>query len=142
MNPPKKTRIGAYAIILREQEILLCRLSEAVPSLRGKWIIPGGGIEFGEAPMQTMIREVHEETGYEVSSLGLIDVHSCVINTLEKTQQNIRILYRAKIIGGDLQREVSGSTDLAQWWSLDDLPPLMDLGEHAVALAKALPVEA
>ncbi|GAB4188959.1 MAG: hypothetical protein Tsb0015_09390 [Simkaniaceae bacterium] len=30
------------------------------------WVLPGGGVDAGEEPDEAVIREVHEETGYEV----------------------------------------------------------------------------
>ncbi|MBA2531546.1 MAG: NUDIX domain-containing protein [Nocardioidaceae bacterium] len=31
----------------------------------GRWWLPGGGIEFGEAPMRCLVREFMEETGLD-----------------------------------------------------------------------------
>lgn len=39
----------------------------------GRWDFPGGKIEPGEYPHITAIRETQEETGFEVTSLKLID---------------------------------------------------------------------
>ncbi len=38
----------------------------------GRWITPGGGAESGERPEDTAIRELHEETGLRVDSLGSV----------------------------------------------------------------------
>jgi len=49
------------------QEILLSmRRAPGVPGLHGKWELPGGKIEFGETPEQTIVREIQEELGLKV----------------------------------------------------------------------------
>jgi len=64
-----KTITVICACIMRQggQEILLSlRKAPGVPGLDGKWELPGGKIEFGETPEQTIVREIREELGIEV----------------------------------------------------------------------------
>ena len=59
---PKRQRVAAYAVILREERILLSRLPERSPrTSSGR--CPGGGLDHGEDPRDAVVREVHEETG-------------------------------------------------------------------------------
>ena len=51
-----------------EGKILLARS----PKWNGKWIIPGGHIEPGEAIEEAGLREVKEEVGLDLKSLGII----------------------------------------------------------------------
>jgi 8-oxo-dGTP diphosphatase len=59
---PKRQRVAAYAVILRDGEILLSRLAASVTPDE-LWTLPGGGLDHGEDPRDAVIREVHEETG-------------------------------------------------------------------------------
>ena len=45
-------------------------------AVSGRWGMPGGGIDEGEAPVQAVVREVHEETGQPVDVGELVLVQS------------------------------------------------------------------
>jgi 8-oxo-dGTP diphosphatase len=54
------------AAIVRDRRVLAARRS-APAALAGGWEFPGGKVEPGERPEQTLIRELHEEIGIDVS---------------------------------------------------------------------------
>lgn len=62
--PPERTRI-AIAIVERPGEYLVGCRPEGVP-LAGLWEFPGGKVEAGERPEQSLIRELNEELGIVV----------------------------------------------------------------------------
>ena len=55
---------GAFAIILREGEILM--IKRGIEPHRGYWCPPGGVRDEGESLDETAVREVKEETGLDV----------------------------------------------------------------------------
>ena len=56
----KKLRVAAYAICVRDGQLLLARwINEGRP----EWTLPGGGMEHGEDLHDTVLREVEEEAG-------------------------------------------------------------------------------
>ena len=131
----QRTRVASYAIVVDGGKVLLCRLSN-IEKHSGKWTLPGGGIEFGEDPEMAMIREVKEETGLDVKSRGLACVDSVTGPSGDVAMHSIRIVYRADVVGGTLQSEVEGSTDLAEWHEIERLSslPLVDLVKSVVPL--------
>lgn len=137
---PKRTRIGAYALIHDSNRILLCRLSKEVPQWEGYWTLPGGGVEFGEVPEDTMVREVEEETGFRVKAKSVAKIDSIVSLSGDEDYHGIRIIYHADVIGGTLKDEISGSTDCCQWHTLHPAPDikLVDLGRVGVNLAQEI----
>ena len=62
---------GAAAIVLNEHgEVLLqCRSDD------GRWGLPGGALEPGEEPADTVVREVWEETGLHVVPERVVGVY-------------------------------------------------------------------
>jgi 8-oxo-dGTP pyrophosphatase MutT (NUDIX family) len=64
-DAPCTYRVSVKAIIKNEAGNILL-LQEA----DGQWDLPGGGLEQGEKPHDAVAREVAEETGYTVSSVG------------------------------------------------------------------------
>ncbi|WP_147109775.1 NUDIX hydrolase [Tateyamaria sp. syn59] len=64
LNRRYKMRPGAYAILHRGPSVLLTFQSQPEPEFQ----LPGGGIDPGESPIQTLHREVYEETGWHIGS--------------------------------------------------------------------------
>lgn len=56
-------RTGAYAILPLNGRLLLTRQDAPAPEIQ----LPGGGVDPGESPIQALIREVYEETGWRIT---------------------------------------------------------------------------
>lgn len=66
-------RLGCSVAVFDQsrERILLMKRSD-----NGLWCLPSGGMEPGENVAETAVREVAEETGFNVRILGLIGVYS------------------------------------------------------------------
>ena len=60
-----RRRPGAYAVLIRNNQVLLTHQARPVPEFQ----LPGGGIDPGESPVPALHREIMEETGWSVSPL-------------------------------------------------------------------------
>jgi ADP-ribose pyrophosphatase YjhB (NUDIX family) len=131
------TSMRAYGILIRDESVLLVRSSSAQinPPL---WWLPGGGIDFGESPVQTLLREFHEETGLSVKDPVLFDVASDVRRRPNGDRiHTVRVLYTVALDGGELRDEMTGTTDQAQWFKLHQLSEVnvAEYAEHAIQTA-------
>ncbi|KUL32060.1 NUDIX hydrolase [Streptomyces regalis] len=124
----KNLRVAAYAICVRDGQLLLAR--SPAPGGGFEWVLPGGGMEHGEDPYDTVVREVEEETGYLVEPTGLLgmdSVHRLIPGRRLRPavdHQGLGLVYEARITGGELRYETNGSTDMAAWHPLDTVPDL------------------
>ncbi len=82
---PQITRVAAYGLVVKEARLLLCRISARLPLDAGQWTLPGGGIDFGEAPADAMVCEVEEESGLLVCPLGLVGSVDRFTSTVKET---------------------------------------------------------
>jgi 8-oxo-dGTP diphosphatase len=121
------TRLGAYAVITCDDHVLLALWNEPDPHL---WTLPGGGVELAESVEEGALREVREETGYDVELGRLLGVDTIVIEPerrivgSDRWQRSVRVVFEATVTGGELVAEVDGSTDEARWFPLADVPSL------------------
>lgn len=125
---PRWQRIAAYAVILRDDRILLSRLAPRLTRAE-KWTLPGGGIEHGENPRESVVREVHEETGLDVTIAATAHVYSLhlprdVRNGRQVDAHSLRLVFEGWVPPDAPEPrvvEVDGSTVEARWHPLADV---------------------
>ncbi len=143
MIEENRTRVAPYALCLdADGRILLCRIGTGIfEPQAGYWTLPGGGLDFGEAPAPGALRELEEEAGLTGEVTDIVDVDSQVYGPRTGRPGElhaIRVIYRVRITGGGLRDEVDGSTDTCAWFPLDQARalPLVDLAEHGIRLVE------
>ena len=99
MDTINKTRIGCYGFIINDNKIALIKKSRG--GYKGLLDLPGGGVEFGETPEETLKRELMEEAGVEVADYKLLTVTSARIkwhdDEYDEDLHQIGILYKVDV---------------------------------------------
>jgi ADP-ribose pyrophosphatase YjhB (NUDIX family) len=118
-------RIAAYAVCEDKSDILLVRASTR-SGTPGVWSLPGGAVDHGEHPTDTVVRETAAETGLSVAVSRLKDVLADMraLPGRGLTIHTDRLIYGVTIRGGSLRDRVGQPTDLARWVSRDEAAKL------------------
>lgn len=111
-------RLAAYAVCIRDRHLLLVQVTQ--PCGTQTWTLPGGGVEQSEDPIDTVVREIAEETGYQADVLALLGVDSRVIPETEawsgQVHQNIGIFYEVQVTEG-----AAGAELHHEWVPLEEI---------------------
>lgn len=118
-------KIDVRAAVLRDNKILLVQEAEDQ-----KWCMPGGWADVGDEPAESVIREVKEESGYDVVVKKVIGVFDA---NRDGRPMNLyhafKIVFLCEITGG--KAKVSPETLAVEFFELNALPPLSQNRTHA-----------
>jgi 8-oxo-dGTP diphosphatase len=121
---PQRPILGVGAIILHRDRVLL--VERGKPPLKGYWSLPGGVLEVGERLEEGIHREVMEETGLEIQTLGVVEIFERIMRDAAGRAEYHYVLidYLCRATGGTL----CAATDCAsaQW------VPRRRLGEYRI----------
>jgi len=119
-------RIAAYGMCTDSSgKVLLVRAS-ARSGTPGAWSLPGGAVDHGEHPYDTVVRETAAETGLSVAVAGLRDVRTDMRALPGRgiTLHTDRLIYEVTVRGGTLRDRIGQPTDLARWLSVEEAAKL------------------
>lgn len=117
MTFPSHIINGALCYIIHNGQILLLQRNR--PPHVGLWSAPGGKMEHGESPQETVIREIYEETG--------LTIYNPVLRAL---QTSIDVYYPVHwmlyiFVATAFTGQVINSTEgTLQWHTIDAVPQL------------------
>ena len=95
MTEQKRPLACVGVVCRRGDDVLLIKRGRE--PLKGKWSIPGGKIDLGEAVRDAALRELREETGVEGRITRLIDVIDSIIDG----QHYVLIDFEAEWVSGE-----------------------------------------
>ncbi len=88
-----KIYTSVYALIKDDSGNYLFIKRSEDDSMPGVWEVPGGKMDYGEDPKDSLKREVMEEVGLSVEVLNPF----CVISHVSPKKQAVRIVYKANL---------------------------------------------
>lgn len=123
-----KEHFGVYGVCLKDEK-LLCILKTRGP-YQGRYDLPGGSQELGESLLDTLYREVREETGYQVLEANNPRIYDVFVQVKgeEEVVHHVFALYEIDLVTGQQANlePVLGHKDIndsavAVWLPLADL---------------------
>ncbi|MCN9239277.1 NUDIX domain-containing protein [Streptomyces sp. RY43-2] len=99
---PNSLVVAASAVVTDDRgRILLQRRKD-----NDLWALPGGGMDMTDSLPGTAVREVKEETGYDVEITGLVgtymDPRRIIAYSDGEVRRQFNVCFRARIAGGTL----------------------------------------
>ncbi len=131
LNVPRYS-LGVVGVLLdeRRERVLLV---EHVFHPVYPWGLPGGWLDRGEDPAQTVIREFREETGLRVRPVLPVQVER-----VPAMPGQMDITYLCTLDGASQAIRLSSELLNYQWAALDALPPLLEAQRRAIAAARSI----
>lgn len=125
----KRPRIGSAVLVVYEGKFLLGKRNKK--NYNGKWVIPGGGVNWGETIKDAGIREIKEETDIDIEIMRPIGYKE-IIN-LPGEYHSVVFFHLAKPI----TTKITVSDDLsdAGFFSVEEMHSL-DLAESVIEILK------
>lgn len=91
-----------------------------------KWALPGGGHEPGESISDTVVREVKEETGYDVEVETISGTYTNPNHRMSyddgEVRQQFSIAFRARLVGG--APRTSNESSEVEWFTPEQIEQL------------------
>jgi ADP-ribose pyrophosphatase YjhB (NUDIX family) len=119
--------VGAGALIEQDGGLLLVRRTG--DPLKGCWNLPAGYAEADEGPLETVVREVYEETGLRVEPEGLVDVY--YFDDDPRGKGNL-IVYECRPVAGAMRATREGADPTL--FGAGDVPKDLAGGGHDQAI--------
>ena len=114
--------VGSSAIVVDDQNrILLQRRADS-----GNWALPGGAMDIGERLAESAVREVKEETGFDVRIERIVGIYSDPGHVFAyddgEVRQEFSICLACAITGGSLR--VSSESTAVEFFTFEEAAAL------------------
>jgi ADP-ribose pyrophosphatase YjhB (NUDIX family) len=111
-------KVDVRAAVFRDGRLLLVREKED-----GRWTLPGGWADIGDSPSGAVVREVKEESGYDVKARKLLALLDRNLHGHPPIPYHAyKLFFLCDIVGGNARAEQE--TDAVGFFAADEIPPL------------------
>jgi ADP-ribose pyrophosphatase YjhB (NUDIX family) len=124
-------KVDIRAVIFNENKILLVREKSD-----GAWALPGGWADIGYSPSEIAVKEVKEESGYDVETIRLLAVLDKKFHNHPPEPYHIyKLFIHCHIVGGEALSGIE--TSAVDFFEEDHLPEL-SIERNTVAQVKTM----
>jgi 8-oxo-dGTP diphosphatase len=117
-----KYPVGVNAFVVRDGKLLLGKRKDC--SGHGTWGLPGGHLEYGEAMIDAVGRELLEETGLCATSFEFLNI----VNDRTGDRQYMQIGFLAIGVVGEPELCEPDKCECWEWFDLQKLPDDIFIG--------------
>jgi ADP-ribose pyrophosphatase YjhB (NUDIX family) len=110
-------KVDVRGVVFRSGRVLMVQESSD-----GRWSLPGGWADLGLSPGQVAIKEVREESGYEVRATKLLEVVG--LHPAPSLFSVYKLFVRCELLGGEPHGSVE--TTAVDFFARDALPELSE----------------
>lgn len=111
-------KVDVRAVVFKDNKILMVK--EEVDDV---WALPGGWGDIGLSPSEVVVKEVQEESGFEVKVTKLIGVIDKKFHSHPSSAYHVyKLFIQCEIVGG--KAETGMETSAVDFFAENDLPPL------------------
>ena len=114
MTMEKFPRVRIALLMIEEDKILLVRHRKGEKTY---WLLPGGGLEYGETISECAKREALEELSLEIALGDLLFINESI--PPDRHRHVLNLYYQAKIIGGQMKLGDEEVLAEAAWIEID-----------------------
>lgn len=115
----KEIRIRVAVVIIEDGKILLVRHHKEG---RKYWLLPGGGVDYGETLVECAKRELREEANLEVEIGDLLFINESI--PPDQHRHVLNLYFRGRIVGGSLRIGQEAILDAIEFVDLSQLDSL------------------
>ncbi len=121
-------------LVTREVQPRVLLIQRAREPFAGSWALPGGFVNPDEPIVDAAKRELHEETGLEISTLE--PLYTTGDPGRDPRGWTISIAFLARVEAGTLQPKAGDDAAAVKWFRLNKLPKLAF--DHAMLVQRAI----
>ncbi|HEY9764908.1 MAG TPA: NUDIX hydrolase [Chroococcales cyanobacterium] len=115
----KQPRIRVAVVLEKDEKVLLVRHRKGEKKY---WLLPGGGVDYGETLEECARREVREETGLEIQVKKMLYLSEAICP--KGTRHILNLFLLGEITGGELKK---GEEEILDGLAFVDFEALSDL---------------
>ena len=112
-------RVRVAVVVMQGDDVLLVRHRKGD---RTYWLLPGGGLDYGETIEACARRELHEETGLTIAPKQYLFLSEAIAP--DKSRHILNVFLLAEAVGGTLTKPEEDVIEEIAWKPMRELPGL------------------